>query len=51
MHSGQNRFPKWQNFLQEFPPYAFFLNLPLLKPKFLIVPWAGHNVGIPTILH
>ena len=31
------------------PPYAMrFLNLPLLKPKFLIVPWAGHNVGIPT---
>ena len=23
MHSGQNRFPEWQNFLQEFPPYAF----------------------------
>ena len=22
MHSGQNRFPEWQNFLQEFPPYA-----------------------------
>ena len=45
MHSGQNRFPKWQNFLQEFPPYAF-LKSASFETK--ISHSTGHNVGIPT---
>ena len=46
MHSGQNRFPKWQNFLQEFPPYAF-LKSASFETK-ISHSTGGHNVGIPT---
>ena len=45
MHSGQNRFPEWQNFLQEFPPYAL-LKSASFETK--ISHSTGHNVGIPT---